>query len=258
LTQDLRRATPEELRALLSGAEVLFHLAAEKHHSARSAKDIVDVNITATHRLFEVATQAGVRKIVFASSLYAYGSMGPEVMTESQTPEPRTVYGVSKLTGEHLLRTVTAGTDTSWAAARLFFVYGPRQYAQGGYKSVIISNFERIARGDHPTIRGDGSQALDYIYIDDAVRALRHLAVDAVPAGIYNVASGSAVSIGELTDLMIRTASTKLAPRFVPADWTAGSIRVGDASLIRATTGWRPRVGLEAGLKSTWGWVLDG
>ena len=56
--------------------------------------------------------------------------------------------------------------------ARLFFIYGPRQYAEGGYKSVIVSNFERLLRGEAPTVYGDGEQALDYVYIDDAIRAL--------------------------------------------------------------------------------------
>src|SRR5258708_3649499 len=142
----------DELDDLCHGVDVVFHLAAEKHNSAKATpQKIIDVNLSGTRRLFEAAARARRPKVVFTSSLYAYGSMGPDPMREADIPAPTTVYGVSKLAGEHLLRVAYDDHALPWSAARLFFIYGPRQYAEGGYKSVILSNFERLARGEGPT-----------------------------------------------------------------------------------------------------------
>ena len=97
--------SPDELVELCRDVDVVFHLAAEKHNSAKATPErIIDVNISATRRLFDAAGRAGCSKVVFASSLYAYGSMGPLPMHESDTPAPVTIYGMSKLAGEHMLR----------------------------------------------------------------------------------------------------------------------------------------------------------
>ncbi|MCU1403201.1 MAG: NAD-dependent epimerase/dehydratase family protein, partial [Microbacteriaceae bacterium] len=155
--------TIDDWRERLQAVDVVFHLAAEKYNSSNATPErVLDINVVATERLFRAAAGI-VDKVVFTSSLYSYGSMGPATMSERDRPEPTTHYGVSKLAGEHMLRAISRETPLSWTVARLFFIYGPRQYAGGGYKSVIMSNFERIKRGEAPTIRGDGLQSLDYV-----------------------------------------------------------------------------------------------
>ena len=172
-------------------------------------QQIIDVNISASRRLFEAAAQAARPKVVFASSLYAYGSMGPAPMRETDVPTPDTVYGISKVAGEQLLRLRYDGSMVPWSVARLFFVYGPRQYARGGYKSVIVANFERLVRGEAPTIFGDGLQALDYVYIDDVVEALIELAAPAHNGKTLNICSGLATTINDLTAAMIATSKVR-------------------------------------------------
>lgn len=254
--RDIADLTPAELEELCAGADVVFHLAAEKHNSAKATPQrIIDVNISATRRLFDAAARSRRPKVVFASSLYAYGSMGPEPMSESDVPTPTTVYGVSKLAGEHLLRVVSDDHALPWSVARLFFVYGPRQYAEGGYKSVIVSNFERLARGEEPTVYGDGEQSLDYVYIDDVVAALVAMAGREHDGKTLNVSSGSGTTVNGLTAAMLRASGSPLSPRSCPPDWTAGSRRVGDPTAAARELGWKADTPLEVGLQRCWEWL---
>lgn len=254
---DLAAMRFDDLVDVCRGADVLFHLAAEKYNSSKSSPEqVLDVNVVATDRLYRAAAAAGVRKVVFTSSLYAYGSLGPEAMRETQPPTPTTTYGASKVMGEHLLRVLERDHGTAWSVARLFFVYGPRQYAEGGYKSVILSNFERLLEGKRPTIYGDGGQQLDYVFVDDVVRALRALVASDQDGRTYNVGSGHGTSVNELTARMMTIADRKLEPEYCPPDWTAGSIRVGDPTAAQVGLGWSATTTLNEGLACVWNWMV--
>jgi nucleoside-diphosphate-sugar epimerase len=176
-------------------------------------------------------------------------------MRITDLPHPTTAYGMSKVAGEHLLRIAERDHGLEWAAARLFFVYGPDQYAAGGYKSVIISNFERMLRGDAPTIYGDGDQRLDYVYIDDIVAGLLQLSLPDHDRALVNLGSGSAPSVLDLTRCMLAVSESDVAPVFCPPDWTAGSVRVAEITETRATLGWERHVALEEGLERVWNWM---
>jgi UDP-glucose 4-epimerase len=253
IERDLAAMDTAELATATAGVDVCFHLAAEKHNSSRSTPQrVIDVNISGTRRLLEAAAISGVGKIVFTSSLYAYGSLGPAPMSEGDVPVPTTVYGTSKLAGEHLMRVTVSSAGLRWSGARLFFVYGPGQYAEGGYKSVIVGNFERLLRGERPIIYGDGKQALDYVYVDDVVEALLMLAQPDHNGLVCNVGTGRAVSVGELTELMLTISGRDLEPLMCPPDWTAGSIRVADTKLARETLGWTATTRIEEGLERVW------
>jgi UDP-glucose 4-epimerase len=237
----------------LAGADVCFHLAAEKYNSSRATPQrIIDVNISATQRLLEAAVRAGVSKVVFTSSLYAYGSLGPQPMSERDLPVPTTVYGMSKLAGEHLLGVAARDHGLGGSVARLFFVYGPQQYADGGYKSVIVANFERLRRNEAPVVYGDGRQALDYVYVDDVVDALLLLADHAHDGLVCNVGSGRAVSVADLTRIMLTVSGRDLEPVTCPPDWTAGSVRVADTALARDALGWTATTCIEDGVRRVW------
>lgn len=255
---DLTKLTEREMRNLLKGVDVLFHLAAEKHSQQNPADDrILDVNVAATSRLFRAAANAEVGKTIFTSSLYAYGSVGPEPMVETDLPNPITTYGVSKLAGEHLLRSIGTDHGGRWSVARLFFIYGPRQDVRSGYRTVIHANFERIRRGERPTVYGDGRQALDYVYIDDCIDALVAL-VDARHDGLtVNVASGRAAAVSDLTAAMLETAGSGVTPMTCPPDWTAGSVRVGSTALAREKLGWSATTELGDGLRRVWSRFLE-
>lgn len=259
-SQDLDITAPsiDEWSDLLAGTHVLFHLAAEKYNSSRSTPQrVIDTNISATARLLQGAARAGVRQVVFTSSLYAYGSLGPDPMREDQPLTPTTYYGMSKAAGEDLLRIVARDHGLRSACARLFFVYGPRQYAEGGYKSVILTNFERMLGGDPPVVNGTGEQRLDYVYIDDVVAALLQLAEPASSGLTVNIGSGQALTIHQLTALMQRIAGSEVEPERGPADWTDGTIRCADARRARQTLGWEATTTLGQGLGTVWDWLQE-
>ena len=258
VTADLSDLTFEEMKHHLKGVEVLFHLAAQKHtHRVDSAQRVLAANVMATERLFRAAAAAGVRRVVFASSLFAYGRMVGSPMTESEVAIPNTIYGVSKLTGEGLLRSVMCDTGLEGVTLRLFFIYGPRQYVGLGYPSVIIRTFERISQGLCPTIYGDGKQSLDYVYIDDAIDAFLKAADTPHLGEVFNVARGVNVQVDELIATASELAGWAGPPEYGPADFTAGTCRVGETSKTRELLSWEAQVSLREGLEKTHRWMMD-
>jgi len=251
---------PALLAPALAGMDGLFHLAAEKHNqSIDSPAQVMRANIEGTHALYAACTAAKVPRVVFSSSLYAYGRLAGPPMSEDEVPRPSTVYGISKLAGEHLLGHFAKRGELSGRALRYFFVYGPRQWAGMGYKSVIIKNAERLLAGQPPLIFGDGNQALDYIFVEDVVDAtLRAMLVpNATPALVdpINLAAGRAVPVRELLELLCRVAGRPFEPVMAPADWTAGSSRTGTTERAATLLGWRATTPLEEGLRRTWDFV---
>jgi UDP-glucose 4-epimerase len=249
---DISNLTDKDWKEILTGVDFVYHLAARKYNTPGvTAEQLIAANATATYRLAEAASNANVKKFVYSSTLYAYGSMGPKVMVETDVPSPKTVYGASKLFGEHSLQNKDFKLPLNWSVARFFFVYGPGQFSEGGYKSVIVSNFERIAKGDNPVIHGSGEQVLDYIYVGDVVRALKKMA-DSPLNDTFNLGSGNHYSINEVTKLMLDVSKTSLEPIHSEPDWTEGTSRVGDNRKARELLSWEPLVSLEEGLNLTW------
>jgi len=246
------------LREILRDAEYVFHLAAEKHNqSIDSPLKVIDANIAGTHSLLRAAVDCKVRKVVFTSSLYAYGRMTGNLFEEAEVPLPSTVYGISKLAGEHLCAHFHERYGLPFVALRYLFIYGPRQYANLGYKSVIVKNFQRLIDGEPPIINGDGLQALDYVYVDDAVESTVMAMNSSLEAEILNVATGFATTVSELIAKMQIIAGTNFQPIFANPDITHGTYRVGNPSRMQVKLGYTPRCTLDSGLKATYEWLLN-
>jgi UDP-glucose 4-epimerase len=114
-----------------------------------------------------------------------------------------------------------------------------------------------MLRGDAPVIFGDGEQALDYIYISDAIEGTIQAMTHAENGAVFNVGSGAATSVLALTEVMRKVAGTIAPPQYEPPDWTAGSYRVGDITKIKKGLGWEPVVTLEEGLRHTFTWMKE-
>ena len=120
----------KDFRKYFNKNTVLVHLAAEKHNNSLKYPDkIFKTNCIATNRLFENACAKKVKKIIFSSSLYAYGQISKPVMTEKHSCNPKTVYGITKYSGELLLKKTALENNISYAILRFFFVYGSKQYS---------------------------------------------------------------------------------------------------------------------------------
>ncbi len=237
----------------LDGVDLVFHLAAETHSQERPDPErVLRSNVLGTQALLGAAVTAGVRKVVFTSSVYAYGRTSAPPMDEAEAPRPTTVYGVSKLTGEHLLEQARIAHGLDGVSLRLFFVYGPGQDRGRSYRTLIARTFERLRRAEPATVYGDGRQALDYVYVDDVVEALL-FAMECDASGIIlNVGSGIATPVDGLIDAMITTAGGAPSKQYLPADATAGTSRVARIDRIRDALGWMPRTSLDEGLRRTW------
>lgn len=258
IDKDICSMGEAEWAEILSPDTYVFHLAAEKYNSSRSTPEkLISTNVIATERLVRASAHAAVARLFFASSLYAYGSMGPKIMRESDVPRGLTLYGTSKLFGEHNLQIYERSHGLRWNCARLFFIYGPNQYADGGYKSVIQTNFERILGGRKAQIRGAGEQELDYVYIDDCIDAIIKMISSEVTGCVVNVSSGVGQSILSLTAKMCSIANSSIEPEFVSPDWTRGSRRIGSNELIRDNFGWSPSTNFDDGLTRVFEWMKN-
>lgn len=237
----------------LDGTEYVFHLAAEKYNqSIQEPERVIRANIIGTEQLLSASGRAGIKKFVFTSSLYAYGRMHGEPYKETDALTPKTVYGISKVAGEHLVNQYAEQFSFDSAILRLMFTYGPRQYANLGYKSVIVKSFERAMQGLPTQICGDGQQVLDYIYVDDVVDSLLLAIRLSGKDAVFNVGSGNGETVKSLMKIILQLAKSSIAPEYIPADRTAGTSRV--AAIDKVTfEGWRPKTTLEDGLKA----VLD-
>jgi UDP-glucose 4-epimerase len=244
---------PEALAGHLAGIDVLFHLAADKHGRVPAPPlRLLQSNVTGTFALLEAAATAGVRKAVFSSSLYAYGRSTPPPLDESETPRPSTVYGISKLAGEHLLAHIERERGLPGVSLRYFFVYGPGQGSERGYRSVIPRTLERLARGENAVVYGDGEQTLDYVYVDDVVEATLLAAELDVSGEVLNVGSGLPLTVNRLMDAMLAASGARVGRDRLPPDATAGSFRVAAVEKTRRVLGWQAQVTLEDGLARTW------
>jgi nucleoside-diphosphate-sugar epimerase len=248
----------DELASHMRGVGYLFHLAAEKHNQSKDDPEaVLRANVNGTCALFELAARSGVGRTVFSSSLYSYGRTTGAPMTETEPLLPLTIYGISKLCGERLLAHFTRSTFMQGSVLRYFFVYGPRQFAGMGYKSVVLRNFERLLAGQPPVIFGDGRQRLDYVFVDDVVEATLRCMESPTAGHTCNVGSGIAVSITELTAAMLAVAGSRLVPVHAEPDETAGSCRVANVAHMQSVLGWAPRVSLEEGLRRTLVWLKE-
>jgi UDP-glucose 4-epimerase len=223
---------------------VVYHLAAQASVERSSSDPLRDlaVNVTGTHRVAEAARQAGAARLVFVSSGGAVYGEAIRPATERTTPRPTSYYGVHKLAAEGHVRLARL----PHAILRPSNVYGPRQ--RGGVDGAVVAGFVAQAMGGRSLrIDGDGSQTRDFVHVQDMVEALQLLARSTTGDGTWNVATGTSVSIAELASLVEaaigRPLARVVAPRR-PGDVVASTL--SPAALRRL--GWRPTVGLAAGL----------
>jgi UDP-glucose 4-epimerase len=162
---------------------------------------------------------------------------------------------MTKLAGENICRYFNARYGLKSLCLRYFFVYGPRQYANTGYKSVIVKTFERLLAGENPLINGDGKQELDYIYVDDIIEATVAAMGSTLDFDILNIGSGKGIPVDRLIKAMMTVAHVERDVTFVPPDPTHGTKRVAETSKTRRLLGFEASTQLDRGLLKTFEWI---
>lgn len=245
------------MRDLAEDTDLLFHLAAIRiTQCAEEPRLALECLVEGTFNVLEAAAVTEVAKVIASSSASVYGLAEQFPTTESHHPYHNdTFYGAAKLFNEGMLHSFRAMYGLDYVALRYFNGYGPRMDAHGRYTEVVIRWMERIARGDAPLIFGDGAQTMDFVHVDDIARANLLAARAGVTDGIYNIASGTETSLRRLAEAMLAAMDSDLAPEHLPERAVNGvTRRLADISAAERDLGWRPRIGLDEGLRGLVNW----
>ena len=247
----------ESLKAAMSGADLVFHLAAIRiTQCSEEPRLALEVLADGTFNVLEAAKDLGVQKVVASSSASVYGLADAFPTPETQHPyHNRTLYGAAKSFNEGLLRCFNEMYGLPYVALRYFNVYGPRMDAYGAYTEVMIRWMERIEAGLPPLILGNGLQTMDFVYAEDVADANILAAEAKVSDEVFNVASGVETSLKGLAETLLKVMGSTVAVEYGPErKVNAVSRRLADTSKARRLLGFEAGVDLEAGLRQLVEW----
>jgi UDP-glucose 4-epimerase len=238
--------------------DIIFHQAAfvSVPESMEKPRACFDVNVTATIALLEAAREAGVQRVVVASSAAVYGESDALPLKETTRTQSLSPYAASKRTNEIYAQMYTQAFGLNVVALRYFNVYGPRQHPDSMYAAAVPIFVRRLLDGNPVTIFGDGGQTRDLINIRDVVRANLIAAEHPhAPGQVFNVCTGQETRILDLLEVLFDLFPNVQEPIF--ADPRPGDIyrSVGSADFIAQELGFRAEVTLEEGLKETVAWM---
>ena len=247
----------EMMRDAMRGVEYVFHQAAAWLRLCQEVPRIsLDVNIAGTFNLLETCVEAGVKKVIAASSSSVYGE-GLYLPTDEVHPLNNDLfYGASKVATEQYYRAFYKKWGLDFVAFRYLNVYGPRQPFEAAYMDVIMHFLNRIAADEPPIVRGDGSATVDLVYVEDVARANILALKSNVTNEFFNVASGKETTLKELAYLLIRLCGkeNRLKPEFQPMDSGLVTRRWGDPTKAREMLGFVTTTSVEEGMRRVIAW----
>jgi UDP-glucose 4-epimerase len=244
------------LEAALEGADGVFHLAAlwllQCHEFPRSA---FDVNVRGTFNVMEACVKKGVKRLVSSSSASVYGDAVKEPMDEEHPFNNKNFYGATKIAGEAMLRAFHHRYGLNYVGLRYMNVYGPRQDYHGAYIAVIMKMLDAIDKGQSPTIMGDGSEAFDFVAVEDCglanVCAMKADATDQ----FYNVGTGKRTSLKELAELLLKITGCDKPINYAPrSQATLVRNRIGDPKKASKEIDFTATIDLREGLERLIEW----
>ena len=241
---------------LLEQVDYVFHQAALRiTRCAEAPREAVAVLIDGTLNVLESAVRHRVKKIVAASSASVYGEPSYLPIDESHPFNNRTMYGAGKIACEQMLRAYYTTSGLPYVAFRYFNVYGPRMDMVGVYTEVLIRWLEAIEAGKPPLIFGDGSQSMDFVFVDDVARANLLAVQTEVSDEVFNVGTGIQTSLKELCELLLYLTGSSLQPEYRDAR-TVANVQSRRAAVEKAEQklGFKATVHLEEGLRKLIRW----
>jgi UDP-glucose 4-epimerase len=244
------------LDAALKGVDGVFHFAAlwllQCHDFPRAA---FDVNIRGTFNVLDACRNNGVSRLIYSSSASVYGDAVEEPMTEEHPFNNKNFYGATKIAGEAMARAFHHRYGLNLVGLRYMNVYGPRQDYRGAYIAVIMKMLDAIDRGEGPTILGDGSEAFDFVAVEDCgyanLCAMKANTMDR----FYNVGTGKRTSLKELAQMLLHLTGSNQQIKYAPrSQATLVRNRIGSPSRARDEIGFTARIPLEEGLRRLIEW----
>ena len=236
-----------------TGADYVFHEAAlvSVPQSMAEPERTHQINTGGTLNVLRAAANAGVKRLVFASTSAVYGRAEPP-LDETRAGDLLSPYAATKYAGEQYLRMFTAAYGLPTVALRYFNVFGPRQSAEGGYAAVIPKFVESAVAGRRPVIFGDGTAVRDFVYVGDVVRAnLLACEAPAVAGEAFNIGSGCHTTVLELRKIIFDMVGSDVMPEFRPP--RPGDIHTSIAVVDKAREllGFSASTALADGLRDT-------
>ena len=244
------------LESAFEGAHGVFHLAAlwllQCHDFPRSA---FDVNVRGTFNVMEACIARGVQRLVYSSSASVYGDAVCEPMDEAHPFNNQNFYGATKICGEAMLRAFHHRYKLNFVGLRYMNVYGSRQDYHGAYIAVIMKMLDAIDKGKSPTIMGDGSEAFDFVAVEDCalanVCAMEAESVDQ----FYNVGTGKRTTLKQLAELLLEiTGCNKPIAYAQRSQATLVRNRIGSPTKAINEIGFISKIDLREGLKRLIEW----
>lgn len=241
-----------KLWTLLQGISCVYHLAARVSvpESVLYPREYNDVNVGGTVALMQAARDAGVGRVVFASSGAVYGDQTTQPVSETAWPHPRSPYAVSKLASELYVNTLGELYGIETVSLRVFNAYGAGQFVPAAHAPVIPFFLKQALSGGSVIVFGTGQQTRDFVYIDDVVDALVAASeATGVNRQVINVGSGQETSVRVLVDLIADAIGREVHSLHSQADTGGVSRLVADLARARALLGYAPKVDVRAGLR---------
>lgn len=246
------------LETALSGTRAVVHLAAAGSvvESVADPEANFSVNVLGTFRVLDAARQAGVERVVMASTGGALIGEAQPPVSERSLPKPISPYGASKLAGEGYAHAYASAYGMRTVSLRFANVYGPWSARKRGAVTLF---FRAIHAGEPIVIYGDGCASRDYLHVEDVSRAIElSLAAD-VPGGtVLHIASGVETTVRQLADLCRTAAGAPGHPvEYRPARPGEVGRNFASYDLAREMIGYQPTISSEKGLHGTWEWFRE-
>jgi UDP-glucose 4-epimerase len=238
------------------GVDYVFHQAALRiTRCAEEPREAVEVLINGTFNLLEASLRYKVHKVVAASSASVYGEPSYLPIDEAHPFNNTTMYGAGKIALEQMMRALHTTSGLSYIALRPFNIYGPRMDVTGVYTEVLIRWLDAIDNNTPPLIFGDGSQSMDFVYVEDVARANLLAAQSDIVDDVFNIGSGTQTTLYELCMLLLKLTGSSLRPQYRPPR-SVGNVQRRRAAIDKAEKllGFRSVVSLQQGLRELIAW----
>ena len=247
------------LTTAMEGCDYVIHLAAMwLLHCKDYPRTAFDVNIQGTFNVLEACVNNNVKRLVYSSSASVYGDAVEVPMTEDHPFNNRNFYGASKIACEAMCRAYYDRYGLNYVGLRYMNVYGPHQDQTAAYTGVVPIMLNKIDANESPEINGDGTQAYDFIYVEDVARSNVLAVKSSATDEFYNVGSGIQTSIKELCDLILMLKQSNLEVTYRPySDDDARSMvqnRIGCPKKATKDLDFTYKFSLEDGLLSLIQW----